>query len=318
MGEVLQEIVVNCEGTCCALYLCNNARMMEWSDLRIFLAAVRAGSYTLAGTQLGINRTTVGRRVDALEAALGVALFKETAFGHEPTREGRILLESAARMEAEAETMLKALGSVELPKETIRIASSAGIASEFLDCFDRFQQAVPEAVIELIGLPDPLEAVSARRADIALALVRRPPRRLSGRQVGVLSQAPYRKAGSSTLRKLGWGREIEAAIPGQWTVANPVGDGAEEAGVARFNNWDQLKLAVMQGMGSASLWCFAADRHATLERLSSPDPRHDSPLWLLHRSKSPPSPCQSALLDFLAREIPAMLAGSNGESHGDE
>ena len=43
---------------------------MNWDDLRIFLAAVRAGTYLQAGADLGINRTTVDRRIDGLEALL--------------------------------------------------------------------------------------------------------------------------------------------------------------------------------------------------------------------------------------------------------
>ncbi len=59
---------------------------MEWDDLKVFLAAVRTGSYTAAGRLLGINRTTVGRRIDALENALGVSLFQYTPNGPVPTR----------------------------------------------------------------------------------------------------------------------------------------------------------------------------------------------------------------------------------------
>jgi len=83
---------------------------MEWSDLKIFLAAVRAGSYTAAGRQLGVNRTTVGRRIDALEAALGVELFRETPRGHEPSRDGEHLLAAATRIERELGELTERLG----------------------------------------------------------------------------------------------------------------------------------------------------------------------------------------------------------------
>ncbi|MCB2065622.1 MAG: LysR family transcriptional regulator [Erythrobacter sp.] len=287
---------------------------MEWSDLRIFLTAVRAGSYTLAGTQLGVNRTTVGRRIDALEAALGVALFKETPFGPEPTQAGQRLLETAARMEAEATALLRALTADQPRRETIRISSSAGLAAEFLQLFDRFQQQAPATVIEVVGLPDPLEALSQRRADLAIALVRQPPRRLAGTKIATLSQARYGRRGGRQHQQLGWGREIEAAIPGQWTSANPVGDEAEASGLPRFNSWDQLKQAVLHGMGEAHLWCFAADAEPMLERLAEPESRHDCPLWLLHRAKSPPSPGQRALMTFLETQLPSLLGA--GQEQG--
>lgn len=281
---------------------------MEWSDLKVFLAAVRTGSYTAAGRRLGINRTTVGRRIDALENALGFSLFQHTPNGHAPTREGQELLVTAALIESEIDALLSRM---ELPgdaPETIRISSSGGLASEFLPELSAFQALYPRAVIELLGENDPLDAVSQRRADLAIALVRVPPVRLIGVQVGSLAQAPYVRRGSVNPRMLGWGHEIEIAVPGQWTVSNPTGETAEESGIPRFNSWQQLKQAVIAGMGQASLWCFAADTESVLERLAEPDPRHEYPLWLLHRTKSPPGPCLRKLIPFLEAAIQQRLA----------
>jgi DNA-binding transcriptional LysR family regulator len=276
---------------------------MEWSDLKVFLAAVRTGSYTAAGRRLGINRTTVGRRIDALESALGVSLFQHTPNGHAPTREGQDLLASAARIETEIDSLLARMTLPGDTPETIRIASSGGIASEFLSELTAFQKLEPRAVIELLSENDPLDAVTQRRADIAIALVRVPPVRLVGVQVGVLTQASYALRGATSQRQLGWGHEMETAVPGQWTTSNPAGEAAEEAGITRFNTWQQLKQAVLAGMGQASLWCFAADADGNLERLTDPDPRHEYPLWLLHRTKSPPSPCLRKLIPFLESTI---------------
>ncbi len=272
---------------------------MEWSDLKVFLAAVRTGSYTAAGRRLGINRTTVGRRIDALENALGVSLFQHTPNGHEPTREGLELLATASVIEAEMDALLTRLDVPGDTPETIRIVSSGGLASEFLPELARFQDQEPRAVIELLGENDPLDALSQRRADLAIALVRVAPVRLVGAQVGVLSQAPYALRDAANPRVLGWGHEMETAVPGQWTIANPSGEAAEEAGTPRFNSWQQLKQAVLAGMGQASLWCFAADAEPSLKRLAEPDPRHEYPLWLLRRTKSPPGPCLRKLIPFL-------------------
>ena len=98
----------------------------------MFLVAVRTGSYSAAAPVLGVNRTTVGRRIDALEAALGVSLFRDTPAGPEPTPEGKLLLDAATRMEAEVASLAAQLAPEALGGATIRIASSAGIAAEFL------------------------------------------------------------------------------------------------------------------------------------------------------------------------------------------
>lgn len=276
---------------------------MEWSDLRIFLAAVRAGSYTAAGRQLGINRTTVGRRIEALESALGIELFMETPRGHAPTRDGERLLATATAMEREADKLMDMVGQRDRRSAPIRIASSAGLAIEFLDELRRFQTAEPSVTIELLGELDPVDAVTHRRADLGIALLRKPPRRLKGIEVAVLEQAPYRLKNSASDRPLGWGHEVDHALPGQWTGANLTGDQAEAAIRPAFNNWSQLKEAVLAGLGTASLWCFAADENPLLERLAEPEPRYDYPLWLLHRSKVPPGRDLERLTIFLGEAL---------------
>jgi DNA-binding transcriptional LysR family regulator len=280
---------------------------MEWNDLKVFLAAVRAGSYTAAGRQLGVNRTTVGRRIDALETTLGVELFQETPSGPVPTREGESLLRAAAAVESEIDTLLGALGRADRPQAPVRIASSAGIAYEFLSELGRFQQEETGVAVELLGEIDPVDAVTHRRADLAIAILRVPPQRLAAVEIATLRQANYGLRGMTGLKRLGWGNEVDHAIPGQWTTANPAGEATERGEHPAFNNWPQLKGAVLAGLGSASLWCFAGDAETSLERLGPSDPRHDYPLWLLRRAKAPPGPGLERLITFLTAALRARL-----------
>jgi len=66
--------------------------MYEWSDLRIFLAVAREGSTLAASRMLNMNQTTVSRRIEALEHALGLALFTRTTRGFAPTPQGQALM----------------------------------------------------------------------------------------------------------------------------------------------------------------------------------------------------------------------------------
>lgn len=272
---------------------------MEWNDLRIFLAAVRAGSYTAAAGQLGINRTTVGRRIDALEAALGVELFQYGPSGPSPTRAGEQLLAAAAAMERETETLTDLLYRPRGPEPAVRIASSASIASEFVDLFAQFQAGQPDMAVELLTELDPVEAVTARRADLGIAILRIPPKRLVGIEIGAIAQARYRRRGSGSSRAIGWGLEMQHALPGRSAGAAPPTEESEAARASFFNNWPDLKRAVLAGMGSAPLWCFAADADPELERLEPADPADDFPLWLIYRAKMPPGRGLRMLVDFL-------------------
>ena len=76
--------------------------MLEWNDLRIFLAVARAGSTLQAARGLGINQTTVSRRVHALEHAIGLTLFARRSTGYCLTEHGRMLRDAAERVEAGA------------------------------------------------------------------------------------------------------------------------------------------------------------------------------------------------------------------------
>ncbi|SLK00709.1 LysR family transcriptional regulator [Novosphingobium mathurense] len=284
---------------------------MQWDDLRYYLAAVRAGSYTAAGRRLGVNRTTVGRRIEALEETLGVPLFRYTPTGPEPTPQGAYLLEAAGRIETEVDAMRERLCPEAQNGGLVRIAGSAGIVSEFVPDLLAFGEEMPGIAIEVLGELDPVDAVTHRRADLGLAILRKPPRRVAGVEIATLSQARYALRGGKRLQALGWGHEVDALLPGQWIAANPSGVEAEARGLMTFNSWPQMKQAVLSGFGSAKLWCFAADAETSLERLEEPDPKDDYPLWLVHRAKAPPSPALRGLIAFLQDRLGARLTAQS-------
>jgi DNA-binding transcriptional LysR family regulator len=77
-------------------------QMYEWSDLRIFLAVAREGSTLAASRLLNMNQTTVSRRIEALEHALGLALFTRTTRGFALTPQGQALLQKGEAVEVAA------------------------------------------------------------------------------------------------------------------------------------------------------------------------------------------------------------------------
>ena len=69
--------------------------MLDWNDLRYFLAVARTGSTLAAGRSLRVSQTTAARRVTALEAALGLILFERRPAGYALTPAGEALMETA-------------------------------------------------------------------------------------------------------------------------------------------------------------------------------------------------------------------------------
>src|SRR3954466_9819085 len=98
---------------------------MEWSDLRIFLAVAREGTLGAASRKLGQSQPTMGRRLRALEQAVGQTLFQRTSDGLVLTDEGASVLGHAERMEEEALALQRELAGQDRRLDgMLRISSS--------------------------------------------------------------------------------------------------------------------------------------------------------------------------------------------------
>ena len=84
-----------------------NTPMFDWGDLRHFLAVARGGSTLSAAKILGVNQTTVARRVAVLEEALGEKLFERAAGGYRLTEVGTAMVQNAERVESEVEAFAR-------------------------------------------------------------------------------------------------------------------------------------------------------------------------------------------------------------------
>src|SRR6476620_1718147 len=82
----------------------HNDRMIDWNDVRFFLAVARGGSTAAAARTLKVNQSTVVRRIAALEAALALRLFNKKRDGYRLTCEGEALLEEAGAVETAVQT----------------------------------------------------------------------------------------------------------------------------------------------------------------------------------------------------------------------
>jgi DNA-binding transcriptional LysR family regulator len=107
--------------------------MYDWNDLRIFLAIARTGSALAAARELGLNQTTVTRRIDALEHALGTPLFLRGARGSELTEQGEAIRPHAEAVERAALAVDGAAGR--LRRDTggaIRVTAPEAIMTLFV------------------------------------------------------------------------------------------------------------------------------------------------------------------------------------------
>ena len=147
--------------------------MLDWNDLRYFLELSRSGKLAAAARRLGVDHTTVSRRVHALEKALGSPLFSREPAGFVITEAGRRLL-------PQAELMERAILSVEQHggegdsalTGTVRLGTTEGLGTAVLaPALASFADSHPGLSIDLLALPR-LVSLSRREADIVIALER--------------------------------------------------------------------------------------------------------------------------------------------------
>lgn len=168
---------------------------MNWDDVQTFLAIARSGSFARAGRTLGVNATTVGRRLTTLESTLASKLFFRTAAGLSLSAAGRTLLPHSERIEAEllaAERELQ--GSDAKTAGRVRLTASDGIVNHVLvPALDGLKIRHPELTLELRSDTRNLD-LSRREADVALRLSRPTEAPLVARRVGTLAFALFGSA----------------------------------------------------------------------------------------------------------------------------
>ena len=158
--------------------MCNNASMQSWDDLRVFLAVARAGRVAGAARQLGVEHSTVARRIAGLESAVGAALFYRTAGGYQLTPKGTLVLAGAETMERGMLVLGARLREQAGPLAgRVRVAMLDEFASHWLaPNLPAFRSRFPELELQIVTGIAPLDLT---RGEAELA-VRTPRPRQTG------------------------------------------------------------------------------------------------------------------------------------------
>jgi DNA-binding transcriptional LysR family regulator len=284
---------------------------MEWDDVRLFLALVRARSLGPAALELGIDRSTASRRVAALEKSVGATLFLRTREGLRPSVIAERMLPHAERMEVEA----RALASTAVAGErevtgTVRVATTEALAAWLVqEGLLGVRDAHPSLVIELLGGNRPVDLVRGE-ADLALRLTKDKEAALRVRRLASFTFAAF--AAPSYLRRRGQPRsktelaghdvcvpsgELSRLPEAKW-LARP---GVRE--VFRSSSMPALVEAVAAGVGVGVLTRAWGDRHPGLERLFVIEDIPQRPLWLVSAGA-----IQSANVRVVAAKIAEIAA----------
>jgi DNA-binding transcriptional LysR family regulator len=291
-----------------------------WDDLNTVLAVARAGSLSAAARVLGVNHSTVSRRIAALEKATGHTLFRRLARGYVPTAAGEELVAAAERMEAEVQRLARLLSGQDISLGgTVRLTAPDDMANHLLpDSLARFNETAPGVAIEML-IDNRLLNLTRREADIALRATRSPPERLVGRRIAELDAAVYarrdripRLGGAASepeaLRAhpwVAWEEDNETNVLKSWVMRYS----APERVVYRSNSVANQFAAVRAGLGLGALPCYLGDGAPELARVLPPEEAMATGLWILTRPDLKRAARIAALTEFLAADLAAVLKG---------
>jgi DNA-binding transcriptional LysR family regulator len=160
-------------------------RPPNWDELRTFVEVARDGSLSGAARRLGLTQPTVGRHINALEAALGSTLFTRSPRGLTPTPAALALGPHAEAMAAAAAALGRAAsGEAAADRGAVRVTASDVVGCEVLPpILATFHAEHPSIAIEL-ALTNRNEDLARRDADIAVRMVRPTQSGLVARRIG--------------------------------------------------------------------------------------------------------------------------------------
>lgn len=263
--------------------------MVDWDDLRFFRAIVQHASIRGAATALGVNPSTVTRRLDALETSLGTHLFARSQNGLHLTSDG----EDVARR---ATTIAEAIGKLERATQgrdqrlqgVVRLAAPELVARPVLVReLVVFKQRYPDIDLQV---QDDDERADLMQGvfDVVLRLTDKPPESMVGRRIGETAIAAY---GASDFVATSGVAASDADTPWvRWTATSELAQRCDQLQQSHFPEAvTQVKVqqaglyltCIKGGQGVGMLPCFLGEQDPTLTRLPQMRPQSAPPLWML-------------------------------------
>ena len=280
---------------------------MNWDDLRFFLALSRERSLSGAGRAIGVQHSTVARRIAVLEEGLGTRLFDHMPDGYVMTQAAENLFEHAVAMEALVQKVDREVfgQDAELAGPLKLTVGHDQANLLILPKLKLFTAAFPQIDLQLLTTTA-LVDLAAREADIAIRLTPKPPDYLVGREIMRLRHGIY--GTSRTLRKLS---DPINVILFRGDVEQPpwVRENFPNARtVLRVDDVSSMAVATRNHIGLARMPCYIGDSDAALRRLDVPLTPSEWGVWILShvdlRATARVRVCREFLEDIIEQQRP--------------
>jgi DNA-binding transcriptional LysR family regulator len=295
--------------------------MLSWDDFRIVRAIADRRSLTGAAEALGVNHSTVFRRLAQIEERLGSTLFVRGRAGYDPTPSGEEMVQLAARMAEDIVDFERKVSGQDLrPSGELRVTTNDTLLVHLMsDVFAGFRRTFPDISLDVIVSNQALN-LSKRDADVAVRATANPPEALVGRRLANIGwgiYGPVELAGrpfdplidGRQFTWVGFGENIAHLKAARWLEETV---GAERI-VYRINTVLGLAEAAAAGIGLALLPCFIAATLPGLARLDGA-PDFDGGLWLLTHPDLRQTARVRAFMDYAGAEIARRKGRIEGKS----
>jgi molybdate transport repressor ModE-like protein len=292
--------------------------VINWNDLRHFLAIAREGSIGAAARSLKVNQSTTQRRLLALEKGLGCVLVERHGTGYRLTSQGQILIASVTNVEAAVDTVQRKVASFDNKDlGTVKVTCLVTVGQRIVKSglLDAFHARYPGTRVELLMEQRVLD-LSKGEADIAIRGGRPGSGALVSRKIAEVPWGIY----ASRAFVAQHGRPATPSDITRFPIINLVAELEDvpavrwmrsRAGPARIAahcaNVPSAHLAVKSGAGLAPLPTVYAATDTDLVNLLGPLPELNYPMFLVTHKDIRKRPGVNAFVDFCRQELKSVL-----------
>lgn len=291
--------------------------MFDWNDLRHLIAVSRSGSTLAAARALGVNQSTVHRRLVELERRTGLGLVRRQPAGYRLSELGETLIDHVLAVETAVENLERKIRSLKLDLEgTIRLTCPEPTVPRIAACglIDRFHMRYPRLVVEFVTSDRYLDLAKGE-ADVAFRSGEPVDERLVGRKICDSVWAVY--ASKSYIQKRGRPESIadlanhaligfDGIMKGH-RVAKWLPTAVPDARiVSRSSSMLGAVSSVKAGVGIAPLPTTLGDAEDTLVQVLPPVEELTRSWYLLTPPELRRTPRIAAFVDWVLDDIPAL------------
>ena len=278
--------------------------MKDWDNYRLILALHRTGTLRGAANELGVNHSTISRKLASLHKLYKTPLFERTTLGYQTTNLGEELVATAEQIEIlTIATERKKRAKENTLSGTISLSIPPAIGQYLIiDELNTFRSTYPNIQLTILS-SYALANLDRSETDIVIRGSDNPPEHLVGRKICSLKLNYYANKTylqNTTEKDLTWiGRDSKERKP-DWIKSSPYPNA--EIGICSPDISTRHQLAIA-GYGLTRGACYMAEQEPDLVKIGTKSNIHYSDLWVLTHPDLRNTPRIRVLMSFLSKTL---------------